>query len=315
MSRPHHLFGDPSMREVTVPVATVWTSPQAPRDLDAPAVADHPDAHAWADSMGQEVRLGLHGRTETQLLMGEPVQVLDEQDGWSHVVALFQASSRDERGYPGWVRTAHLGAPVPIWRGAFAAVVAPSAPCAIDEDAVDLSFGTTLWVASLDEETATLHLPDGRLGRVSLDGLRLGHERQRPVFGPDAVLAAARQFLDIRYLWGGTSGWGLDCSGLVHLTFRSFGVLLPRDAHDQAAAASVETVPLDDVRPGDLYFFAHPGERIYHVGFVTRPVAADGTRWMLHAPEGGELIEDAPLAPHRVEHLASAGRVVQPTAG
>jgi hypothetical protein len=30
---------------------------------------------------------------------------------------------------------------------------------------------------------------------------------------------------------------------------------------------------------------------------------------MLHAPEGGELIEDVPLAPHRVEHLVSAGRV------
>jgi hypothetical protein len=42
---------------------------------------------------------------------------------------------------------------------------------------------------------------------------------------------------------------------------------------------------------------------------VTRQVAADGTRWMLHAPEGGELIEDAPLAPHRVATLVSAGRV------
>ena len=68
-------------------------------------------------------------------------------------------------------------------------------------------------------------------------------------------------------------------------------------------------MPLDAVRPGDLYFFARPGERIYHVGFVTRPVAADGTRWMLHAPEGGELVEDAPLAPHRLETLVSAGRV------
>jgi hypothetical protein len=300
------------MREVTVPVATVWTSPEAPRDLDAAAVADHPDAHAWADSMDQEVRLGLHGRTQTQLLMGEPVQVLDERDGWSQVVALFQASSRDERGYPGWVRSSHLGVPVPIWRGASATVIVPSAPGSIDGGVVDLSFGTTLWVASLDEETATLHLPDGRLGTVSLDGLRLGHKRQRPVFGPDDVLAAARQFLGIRYLWGGTSAWGLDCSGLVHLTLRSFGVLVPRDAHDQAAAAHVHDVPLDDVRPGDLYFFARPGERVYHVGLVTRPVAADGTRWMLHAPEGGELIEDTPLAPHRVDHLVSAGRVTTP---
>ena len=298
-------------REVSVPATTVWSSPEAPRDLDALAVSDHPDAHAWADSMDQDVRRGLHGRTETQLLMGEPVQVLEERDGWSRVVALWQVSSRHERGYPGWVRSSHLGAHVPLSQGATATVVGPTAGCSVDGARIELSFGTTLWVASCTEESATLHLPDERLGTVALEDLRLGDKQQRPVLRPDDVLAAARQFLGVRYLWGGTSGWGLDCSGLVHLTYRSFGVLVPRDAHDQAAADRVEPVPLDDVRPGDLYFFARPGERVYHVGFVSRPVLADGTRWMLHAPEGGELIEDAPLAPHRVDHLVSAGRVAR----
>jgi cell wall-associated NlpC family hydrolase len=302
------------MREVSVPVTTVWTSPGAPRDLDAAAVRDEPDAHAWADSMGQDTRLGLHGRTETQLLMGEPVQVVEERAEWSRVTALFQPSSRHPTGYPGWVRSAHLGTPVPVWRGPSATVVGPSAPCTVEGATLDLSFGTALWVETVQERTATVHLPGGRLGEVPLDDLRLSHKRQQPVFGPDDVLAAARQFLGVRYLWGGTSGWGLDCSGLVHLTYRSFGVLVPRDAHDQATAENVAAVRLDDVRPGDLYFFAVPGERIYHVGFVTRPVADDGTRWMLHAPEGGELIEDAPLAPHRVGHLVSAGRVTKPVA-
>jgi hypothetical protein len=190
--------------------------------------------------------------------------------------------------------------------------VTRSATCAVDADEVELSFGTTLWVQSVDEETATLHLPGDRSGVVPLDALRLSHKRQQQVYGSDDVLNAAAQFLGLRYLWGGTSSWGLDCSGLVHLALRSFGVLLPRDAHDQAE--HVEPVALDAVRPGDLYFFARPGEAVYHVGFATRPVATDGTRWMLHAPEGGELIEDAPLAPHRVETLVSAGRVRKPDA-
>jgi cell wall-associated NlpC family hydrolase len=296
-------------REVRVGVTTVWTSPDAPRDLDEAAVRDDPDAQAWADSMGKQARLGLHGRTETQLLMGEPVQVLGECDGWSHVAAPWQASSRDPRGYPGWVRSAHLGDPARRTSTRSATVVGPSATCTTDGATLELSFGTVLPVASRDEETVTLHLPDGGIGVVSLQGLRVRDDDGAPVLDPDDVLAAARQFLAVRYLWGGTSGWGLDCSGLVHLTLRSFGVLVPRDAHDQEGAATVETVPLDDVRPGDLYFFARPGERVYHVGFVTRPVAANGTRWMLHAPESGELIEDAPLAAHRVEHLVSAGRV------
>jgi hypothetical protein len=238
--------------------------------------------------------------------------VLEEHDGWSRVVALFQASSRDELGYPGWVRSAHLDVPEPVVHGADATVVLPSVPCHVHGDTVELSFGTRLGVASLGEGTATLRLPGGRLGEVPLEALRLGHEGQQAGHGADDVLAAARQFLGVRYLWGGTSGWGLDCSGLVHLTLRSFGVRVPRDAHDQAAAPQVHDVALDDVRPGDVYFFARPDERIYHVGFVTRPVAPDGTRWMLHAPEGGELIEDAPLAPHRVDHLVAAGRVANP---
>ena len=88
---------------------------------------------------------------------------------------------------------------------------------------------------------------------------------------------------------------GLDCSGLVHLTYRAHGVRVARDACDQAE--QVVPVALDEVEPGDLYFFARPGQRVYHVGFATSPLLADGTRWMLHAPESGELVEDAPMAP------------------
>ncbi len=299
-------------REVSVPVATVWTSPEAPRDVDEAAVRDLPDAHAWADSMDQEARLGLHGRTETQLLMGEPVEVLDERDGWSHVVALVAGVLPRRRaatpaGCAARTSATPVGrdgpSPTPPWS-------APRRPARVDGDPVELSFGTVLRVASLGEETADLHLPGGRTGEVPLDGLRLGRRATGPpVPGPDDVLAAARQFLGVRYLWGGTSGWGLDCSGLVHLTLRSVSACRSPATPTTRPSATWRTSPLDDVRPGDLYFFARPGERIYHVGFVTRPVAADGTRWMLHAPEGGELIEDAPLARHRVEHLVAAGRV------
>jgi cell wall-associated NlpC family hydrolase len=296
-------------REVAVPVATVWASPDAPRDVDAAAVRDLPDASAWADSMGKDVRLGLHGRTDTQLLLGEPVEVLEEQSGWSRVVARWQESSRDERGYPGWVRTAHLGAPVDRAPGPTAYVCARSAPVRVDGGAVELSLGTVLRVDAATEAAVTVALPDGRTGWLDPRAVRLSDKAEPPAQRVEAVLDAARLFLGVRYLWGGTSAWGLDCSGLVHLSWRSQGVLIPRDAHDQAASRKVDEVPLDAVRPGDLYFFARPGQSVYHVGFVTRPVAEDGTRWMLHAPEGGELIEDAPLAPHRVETLVSAGRV------
>lgn len=310
----HPLFGHPHVFEVAVPVTTVWTSPEAPRDVDAPAVAARPDPGAWTAAMDAATRRDLNGRTLTQLLLGEGVRVVEERGDWVEVRALMQPSSQDADGYPGWVRRDHLAAPVARTAGASAFVMVPCAPCTLEDgETIELSFGTGLWLASAEASCARVLLPGGRTGTVALGAVRLAHERQQVTYGADDLLDTARQFLGLRYLWGGTSGWGLDCSGLVHLIYRALGAIVPRDAFDQADA--VTPVPLDDVHPGDLYFFARPGQRIYHVGFASRRVPPDGIRWMLHAPEGGELVEDAPLAPHRRDTLVAAGRVSKPNAG
>jgi len=300
--------------EVRVPIATVWTEPDAPRHVDRPAVLDDPDLGSWTAAMDAEVRGGLKGRILTQLLLGEGVRIVEEQADWVKVVALVQPSSLDPVGYPGWVRRAHLGAPVPREDGATALVTAPSAVCDLEAGPrVELSFGTVLWVDDIDEQRVTVLLPDGRRGVLPLEDVRLSNKGEQPTNGVGDPLADARRFLGLRYLWGGTSSFGLDCSGLVHLVYRAQGVVIPRDAFDQVEA--VDPVALDEVRPGDLYFFARPGERVYHVGFVSRPVGRDGSRWMLHAPEGGELIEDAPLALHRRDSLVAAGRLPMPHSG
>ncbi len=105
---------------VGVDVMTVWTSPDAPREVDAAAVADLPriltwlaamDAHHDDDRAG-EGRLGLHGRVLTQAVAGEPALVLGGAQqafpGWVRVVLPWQPSTSDPRGYAGWARLAHL---------------------------------------------------------------------------------------------------------------------------------------------------------------------------------------------------------------
>ena len=96
---------------VAVPVATMWSSPESPRDLDAAAVADAPDMDTWLAGLTAEDRLGLHGRTLTQLLDGEPVLVEERVDDWAQVVAPWQPVP-GHNGYLGWVRGAHLRTPV-----------------------------------------------------------------------------------------------------------------------------------------------------------------------------------------------------------
>ena len=117
------------------------------------------------------------------------------------------------------------------------------------------------------------------------------------------VVSLARQHLGLAYLWGGTSPLGLDCSGLVHLVYRELGEIVPRDGHDQQLVA-IE-VDLEDVQPGDLYFFAHPGKTAHHVGIVT------GRGSMIHAPETGRRIVEEALSAARRDTLTGAGRLTR----
>lgn len=117
------------------------------------------------------------------------------------------------------------------------------------------------------------------------------------------VLATARELLGTEYVWGGLSDAGIDCSGFAHLTHRRHGVVIPRDASDQARTG--QEVPLDALEPGDLVFFAfdNGAGAIHHVGFY----AGDGM--MLHAPRTGRKVEFLPLSdPAYATELCAARR-------
>lgn len=287
---------------VGVPVATVWTGPDAPRPIDKPAVSDVPDMDSWTRGMDVAARHGLHGRTLTQTLLGERVDVVADHGDWVEVRLPEQPSSTDPVGYPGWMRRAHLDtAPEPA--ETTVVVTAARADLATPPAAVTVTFGTRLPARARSDQSVTVELPGSCTGWLSVGDV----QQYVPGTAVDvsALLASARQFLGVRYLWGGTSTWGLDCSGLVHLVQRAHGVTVPRDAFDQHDAA--QPVPLDEAVPGDLYFFARPHEPVHHVGFVTN-LAGTGPRTMLHAPEGGEQIEDTTVAPHRLASMVAAGR-------
>jgi cell wall-associated NlpC family hydrolase len=302
---------------VAVPISTLWASPDAPREVDGQAIAATPDISAWYKAMNTEDRLGLHGRTLSQLLMGEPVQVTEEVGRWVRVQAPWQPSSAglpagsDFAGYPGWLPRSHLAARAdPPDDHGQAVVTARTTLLRVGVDAspvtgreasatVAISWASTLPVVSATDTEVHVALPGGRQGVLEAEDVRVRPPGAVPAVTGEATLDSARRMLGIGYLWGGTSGWGVDCSGLVHLALRGLGWVVPRDAHDQQAAAT-EVAPAR-ARPGDLYFFGPPGEAS-HVGLFS------GDDIMLHAPQTGELVEEETLDPDRFPALTGVGR-------
>ena len=115
------------------------------------------------------------------------------------------------------------------------------------------------------------------------------------VTGAD-IVRAARDYLGVRYVWGGDTPRAFDCSGFTRYVFARYGINLPRTAHEQAA---VGDAPFPgDLQPGDLLFFSGGqgaqhiaidvgGDTIIHASSSSKRVKLDlirphGGRWAKH---------------------------------
>jgi hypothetical protein len=86
-------------------------------------------------------------------------------------------------------------------------------------------------------------------------------------FSESAVVAISTSYLNVPYLWGGKSVFGIDCSGFSQQVFRYFGKKLPRDSGDQAKQGE-DVGFLAESRAGDLAFFDNAEGIITHVGIL-----------------------------------------------
>ncbi len=290
---------------VSAAVATVWTTPEKPRAIDTPALGNPVELRSWLDSLSVEEKLNFYDNNaiQTQALYGTCVEIVEEQDGWSHILIPEQPSKKDPVGYPGWVPTIQL-AP---WNEAFAVeegdeIAMVTAAFANLYDAakrpgIELAFLTKLPVLASSDEWVKVATVDGEGFLRKADIRLVQHKRPVELEGNpgEAIVASAKRFLNLHYLWGGMSSYGYDCSGFAYNMHRSIGIQIPRDAQDQAVEG--QWVEKEALLPGDLLFFAHEeGKgRVHHVGIYI----GDGE--MIHSPDSTSAIEIVKLAGYKLE--------------
>ena len=100
---------------------------------------------------------------------------------------------------------------------------------------------------------------------------------------PEAAQIALR-YLGVKYVWGGATPDGFDCSGLVMYVYAQLGIQLPHFAAAQYALG--QAVPRDQLQPGDLVFF----DGLNHVGIYI------GGGQMVHAPQTGDVVKITPIS-------------------
>ncbi len=219
---------------------------------------------------------GAHaGEMATQALMGTPLRVLQSGGDWWRV--------QTPDGYIAYIPSSSVVEKTPAqmraWRGAKRFIVtsldqvkAYNSPTATGpRDVVtDLVNGCIVTIPegrpNIVNRRYHIELPDGREAYVDASALKNIDQWAAQTFNPELILDVAYSLEGTPYLWGGTSTKAVDCSGLAKTAYFANGIILMRDASQQALTGTrIEAENWRDCRAGDLLFFGTRAGKVTHV--------------------------------------------------
>ncbi len=234
------------------------------RDASDVSLVDHvrclgatpPRAIAMAPAVHLRKEPGHASELVSQVVMGTLLDVLEAGEEWWQV--------RAPDGLIAWARSTNLqpatDRDAERWRNRDQVLITAPLVTAprLTHGSVTLSAGTRLALVGRRKDDLLGRSP-GReevlLPASACTFRAAGAAPEEPTAAKLIRLAAP--FLGVPYLWGGTSGWGLDCSGFTQLVYSMAGIMLPRDSDQQMALtqAAGRIEQIKDLAPGDLVFF------------------------------------------------------------
>jgi SH3-like domain-containing protein len=209
----------------------------------------------------------------TQSLLGTPLKIYKEENGWYYV--------QTPDGYLGWLDDGGFSFLDKVlfekWRATPKVVV--NVPFGFvtagkkGPNISDVVEGDILAIKDEQESGWVVSFPDGRTGFLAKTyGENYAKFLSTKDPDPEQLITTAYSFMGRPYLWGGTSGKGMDCSGFTKTVFYLNGLELPRDASQQVHVG--EEVPTDttlvNLKRGDFIFFGRKAtsanrEKVTHV--------------------------------------------------
>lgn len=256
----------------------------------------HVRAHVATNLTGLYERPTFGMPLSSEMYFGTDLEILDEDGNWVFV--------RQPDGYLGWAYRRYLGEGTSPMATHF--VLAPAIE--VRERPEQASGVVTRLVSgtgvSVEEKRGDWSLVKANQeGWVPSSSLRALAEIPESIEAKrELMVQDSLRMVGVPYLWGGTSGNGIDCSGFARLLHRWVGIDIPRDADMQHDAAKPVEPPYEI---GDLFFFAEGASKrsITHVGMSL------GGWTMIHSSRGrnGVYVDDLQERKPLMDIFVSAG--------
>jgi cell wall-associated NlpC family hydrolase len=129
----------------------------------------------------------------------------------------------------------------------------------------------------------------------------------------DSLIEYAQQFKGVRYIHGGSSKQGFDCSGFTKYVYKHFGYSLPRSSRDYSKFG--KKIPLNEAKKGDILVFKGSNIKSYQAGHVGIVVSKDDNGLVfIHSASGnrrGVVETNLNYSKYYKPRLLSVRRVVE----